>query len=118
MFSKRIDVRQIVPTSKISLKMSCLAACDNDIEKANRLYNYVADGLKDLPDFEPERISAFQRVSTSADEMLGWIGKHKEDFMQGWQMIQAMRGGTPYPLQQPVEPPLNVEPIPVNNEAS
>lgn len=107
MFGTKINAQQIVPTSKVSLKMSCLAACGNDIAQADKLYRYIAEGLDSLPDFEPERISALQRVTESADEIFSWIGNHRDDFIQGWQIYQQLRG-----TQPSVSAPINVEPIP------
>ena len=50
MFGKpQIDLTQIRATSKLSLKMSCLAACGNDVDKAEKLYRFIAEDLSNLP---------------------------------------------------------------------
>lgn len=100
---------QIVPTSKMSLKMSCLAACNNDIDKADRLYTYLVADLGGLPDFDPVRPSGLQQVKQSADEVLGWISSHQDEFARGIDMIRSFRKPAPAPNVTSID---NVEPIP------
>lgn len=42
----------INPSSKIALKISCLQACGNDVDKAEKLYKFVAEDIASLPDFD------------------------------------------------------------------
>ena len=115
MFGKSpIDITQIRATSKLSLKMTCLAACGNDIEKADKLYKYIADDLQNLPDVEPARISVFDQIKGGANDLFGWIGDHKADLIEGWNMIQTLRGGQPIPV--PSAPPADIPPIPFPTE--
>lgn len=93
LFRKRTaDMTKIRPTSKISLKLSCLAACGNDIKTAQELYGFISDGME-LPDFDPVEPSAFERIRNGADEVFGWMQSHGEDIMKGYQMIRALRSG-------------------------
>ena len=91
--------------------MSCLMACDNNIEEAERLYNFVADGLENLPDFDPVKPSTMDQIRGGANELFGWIGAHKEDILQGWQFLQAMRGKA-LPVPPASAPPANIPPLP------
>lgn len=86
----KIDLTQLQPTSKMSLKLTCLAACGNDVRAASELYNFIAGDLT-LPDIDPEEPSAFAKFRQSADDIFGWVGEHKEDLLQGWQMIRSLR---------------------------
>ena len=86
------DTEKLIPTSKISLKLSCLNACNNDIEKADKLYEYMTRDLKDLPDTEPMMPSGIQRLKMGADDIIGWIDEHKDLFQQGIAFIQGLRG--------------------------
>ena len=45
----QIDLAQIRPSSKMSLKMSCLSACGNNVEEAQKLYDFIASDIN-LPD--------------------------------------------------------------------
>lgn len=93
MFNSRttFDASKIVPTSKIALKLSCLRACDNDIERSEKLYDYMMKDLKDIPDCEPTLPSGIQRFKTSADDIIGWVSEHKDLIQQGIGLIQGLR---------------------------
>lgn len=63
MFGKpQIDLTQIRATSKLSLKMSCLAACGNDVDKAEKLYRFIAEDLSNLPDIDPAKASVVEQI--------------------------------------------------------
>ena len=105
MFGKpQIDLTQIRATSKLSLKMSCLAACGNDVDKAD---------LSNLPDIDPAKASVVEQIKTGANDLFGWIGEHKGDIIEGWNFLQMIRGGAPLPLAS--APPIDIPPIPDNH---
>lgn len=108
--SPQIDLARIQPSSKMSLKMSCLAACGNNIEEAQKLYDFIAADIN-LPDTDVVPPSGFEKVKSSAEGIFSWIGEHKEDILQGWNFIQAMRGGTPIEVT-PAQMPAGVPPLP------
>lgn len=90
----KIDLTKLRPTSKLSLKLTCLSACGNDMNAARELYGFISDGME-LPDFDPAEPSAFERIRNGADEVFGWMQSHGEDIVKGYQMIRALRGGGP-----------------------
>jgi hypothetical protein len=106
----QIDLAQIRPSSKMSLKMSCLAACGNNVEEAQKLYDFIASDIN-LPDTDVMPPSGFDKVKSSAESIFAWIGEHKEDILQGWNYIQAMRGGTPINVASS-SVPTGVPPLP------
>lgn len=111
MFGKsKIDTTQIMATSRIGLKLSCLHACNNNLTEAEKLYDFLVKDIADLPDLEPMRPTVVQQIKQSADEIFGWVNSHSDDFVKGWQLIQAMRGTTPMTA---TPPPANVPPIPI-----
>ena len=105
----QIDLAQIRPSSKMSLKMSCLAACGNNVEEAQKLYDFIASDIN-LPDTDVMPPSGFDKFKSSAESIFGWIGEHKEALMEGFNMIQAMRGGAPTIAATPVA---DVPPLPI-----
>lgn len=110
MFGKKeIDTTQIMATSRIGLKLSCLHACNNNLTEAEKLYDFLVKDIADLPDLEPMRPTVVQQIKQGADEIFGWVNNHSEDFVKGWQLIQAMRGTAP----MTATPPANVPPIPM-----
>lgn len=98
---------QIIPSSKMALKLSCLSACGNDVDKAARLYDYLVSDLHDLPDCEPEKLSGVQQVMASADNVMGWIGQHQEEILQGINLIRSLKGAPMSPAA-----PINLQAIP------
>ena len=83
MFTRRtIDTSRLRVTSKIALKLSCLDVCENDIKAADELYNYIAQGL-DLPDTDPPTPSRLEQIKRGADDIISWIGSHKDDLWEG-----------------------------------
>lgn len=112
MFGKpQIDLTQIRPTSKMTLKLSCLAACGNDISQAERLYNFIAEGLENLPDVDLPRPSKFEQFKEGANDLFGWIGQHKDSIMEGWTFLQSMRNGGVV-ASVSASPPTDIPPIP------
>lgn len=71
-------MQHIVPTSKVSLKMSCLHACGGDLDKAEKLYAYLSEGIEDLPTFEPVKPSTFDQAKSMISEGFGWVKENQE----------------------------------------
>ena len=88
----KIDLTKLRPTSKLSLKLTCLSACGNDIGAARELYGFIAEGME-LPDTDPAEPSSLERIMAGADGFLGWIQGHGDEILKGYQIIRAMRGG-------------------------
>lgn len=85
-------IKTIKPTSKLSLKMSCLAMADGDIEKAERIYDFFAKDMT-LPDNDPVEPTTIDRIKTTAGELFSLYKENKDDIAQGIAMIRALRGG-------------------------
>lgn len=83
-------------SSKMSLKLSCLRACDNDVDKAGRLYDFLSEGMAEMPDFDPVRPTGFEQVKRSVSDAFEWFKGHQEDIAQGVSLFQSLRhsGGT------------------------
>lgn len=101
MFKKPdIEIGKIIPTSKVALKLSCLAACDGDMERAGKLYDYMASDLPSLPDIEASKPTLIQQ----ADAVVGWIGQHENELSK---FLSLLKGVT-----EKAKPFVNVPPIP------
>lgn len=107
LFPHKYHLEMIDATSKMSLKMSCLNACDNNVAKAKELYEFLTADMKDIPDFDPVKPGAFEQVRQGASEVLGWLNQHREDVAQGISFIQSLR--KPAAAAQPAA---GVPPIP------
>ena len=100
----------IVPTSKMALKTSCIRACNNDIEKAERLYEFFAKDLVNLPDFDVAPPTAFQQAKEFIGNAFSWIDNNQDKIVGYYNIIQQMRGVQP--IGSPSAPVPNVPPIP------
>ena len=100
----------IVPTSKMTLKTSCIRACNNDIEKAERLYEFFAKDLTNLPDFDIAPPTAFQQAKEFIGNAFSWIDNNQDKIVSYYNIIQQMRGGQS--IVPPSAPVPDVPPIP------
>lgn len=111
MFGKsKINLSMIQPTSKVALKMSCLASANGDLDKAEKLYDFFAKDMPDLPDFEPQMPTKFQQARDAVGSAMNWFKENREDIAQAWGFIQQLRGGAP--IGADAVPPAGVPPIP------
>ena len=109
MFNRPINPEMIIPTSKVSLKTSCLRACGNDIEKAEKLYDFFVKDLQEIPDFDPVPPTLFEQAKSTVGDLFGWVENNQDKLLGAYQFIQQFRGGVPAPTAQP---PINVPPLP------
>lgn len=106
-FGKKPDLRMINTTSKMSLKMSCLGATRGDVRLARDLYDYLADGIESLPDFDLQPPTVMDQVRSTVGGIFGWVKENKGDIMQAWDFIRNMRAASP---ANPI--PSDIPPIP------
>lgn len=83
----------IQPSSKISLKMSCLASCKGDIDQAVKLYNFLAEGIESMPDYDIPKPSTFDQIKQGAGQVFQWVKENREELAQGYNFIQSLRQG-------------------------
>lgn len=99
----------IIPTSKVSLKTSCLRACGNDIEKAEKLYDFFVKDLEEIPDFDPVPPTLFEQAKSTVGDLFGWVENNQDKLAGAFQLIQQFRGGGAVTAGQP---PVGVPPLP------
>lgn len=107
---KKDMIRAINPTSKASLKMQCLLVSNGDIDKAERLYDFMAKDMPDLPMYDPIQPTTLQQVKQTAAETFGWLNENQETIMNWAGMIRSFfsKGATTVdvPPSAPL-PPIN-----------
>lgn len=102
----------INPSSKMTLKASCLQACGNDVDKAQKLYKFFSEDIASLPDFDVPPPTMMQQATRNVGSLFGWVKENKEDLFKAWDLIQSFRGGSPRAVMPPVAPPIDIPPIP------
>ena len=109
--NNRIDMNEIIPTSKMSLKMSCIRACNNDVNKATELYDFLAKDIASLPDFDVKPPSTFAQIKGVAEDIFVWVDQNQDKIIGAYNFIMNARAGAPINVPSGV-PPADVPPIP------
>lgn len=90
-------VGMINPTSKAALKSQSLVLSNMDVEKAERMYDFLVKDMKELPDVDPIPKSFMQNVGIQANGVVSWLKENKDfvkegvDFVRG--IIASRNGG-------------------------
>ena len=85
-------LRQIAPISKASLKRQCLIIAEGDLKKAKEFYDFWADGMSELPDYDPKEPSWVDSFGTRVNNVLDWAQEHKDVLTQGVDLISNLIG--------------------------
>ena len=100
-------IAMIKPTSKAALKQQCLFMANLDVDKAERMYDFLTKGMDGIPDVEPSTKPFIQNFGEQANGIFGWLRENKDvltdgvDFIKG--IISSRKGNPPSaPL-----PPIN-----------
>ena len=117
MFFKRNKIRKdmiqnIRPTSKVALKMSCLYTCNGDVDKAEKLYKFLCDGLDDLPTFDVQQPTTMQQIKDGAVQTFQWLNQNQDTIMNWVGIIKQIfnkggGGAAPMPTASAPIPPIN-----------
>lgn len=94
-------MHSVSTSSKLSLKMSCIAMSGGDIDKAERIYEFFAKDMT-LPDVDPTPPSTFQQVKDTASSVFGWLKDNKDEVSQALSFLHALR--TKQPITTPSAP--------------
>lgn len=89
---KKDMIQNIRPTSKVSLKMSCLYTCNGDVDKAERLYSFLIKDMEDLPTFDAVQPTTMQQLKDGAVQTFGWINQNQDTIMNWIGVIKDMFG--------------------------
>ena len=83
-------IQNIRPTSKVSLKMSCLYTCNGDVEKAEKLYSFLIKDMEDLPTFDAVQPTTMQQIKEGAAQTFGWINQNQDTIMNWIGIVRDM----------------------------
>lgn len=104
-------IQNIRPTSKIALKMSCLYTCNGDVDKAEKLYDFLAKDIEDMPTFDVQQPTTMQQIKDGAVQTFAWLNDNQETIMNWVGMIKQMfnkgGGATLTPTASAPIPPIN-----------
>lgn len=98
-------IRGIQPTSKATLKLQCLFATKGDIDEARKLYDFFAEDIASLPDYDPQPQTWVDTTKRTAGDLLSWIRENQNTIATGYEMVRQMTGGKLPPLTLPTAEP-------------
>lgn len=102
-------LQNFTPTSKYALKHFCLTATGLDLHEAKDLYDFLAEGLENLPDLDPLPPTFVDKTKNTLGEIFGLVDQHKDQIGQVIgivQMLTGKRAPTMAASAQPL-PPIN-----------
>lgn len=91
-------IGMIKPTSKSALKQQCLYLARMDVEKAEKMYEFLIRDMEELPAIDPAQKSWMQNVGGQVSDVFDWIRNNQDMLGQGWEVIKgiiAKRKGIP-----------------------
>ena len=112
-------IQGIKPTSKATLKLQCLFATKGDIDEAKKLYDFFAEDIPSLPDFDPSPTTWVDSTKQTASDFFSWIKNNQNAIATGYEMVRQMTGGKLPPLTIPgmaAEAEVAATPLPPINE--
>ena len=101
-------ISMIKPTSKAALKQQCLYLSNLNVEKAEKMYDFLVKDMSGIPDVEPASRSFIENFGEQANGVFSWLRENQDmlgqgvDFIRG--IVASRKGGVinPAPL-----PPIN-----------
>jgi hypothetical protein len=113
---KRLEmIKAIRPTSKASLKMQCIFATKGNIDEANKLYDYFAKDMPELPDYDPVPQTWVDNTKDAVNGLMSWVKDNQDTLSQAYEFIRGI-------VQNKTLPPIGIEeaasgaPLPDINE--
>lgn len=98
-------IKTIKPTSKLSLKMSCLAMADGDMERAEKIYDFFAKDMQ-LPDTDPTPPTTIEQIKATAADLFTFYKDNQNEIAQGVAFFRSLKGkaATTAPMNIPELP--------------
>lgn len=93
----------IKPTSKAELKRMCLYMSNLDVDKAEKMYKFLIDGLEEIPAVEPTSKPFIQNLGEQANGVFGWLRENEDVLTRGAELIKGiLQKKTPAAPLQPI----------------
>lgn len=104
MFRKKKEKRlmemvgMIKPTSKSALKQQCLLLSSLDVDKAEKMYDFLIKDMEEIPAIDPANKTFIQNIGGQVNDAFEWMRKNQDMLSQGYEIIKgilAKRRGMP-----------------------
>lgn len=80
----------IKPTSKYELKQSCLMLSNLNIEKAEKMYDFMVKDLEDIPAVPMAQKSFMDNFKEQSGEIFGWLRENEDVLTKGAGFIKNL----------------------------
>lgn len=101
------QIAKINPTSKAALKQQCLYLAALDVEKAEKMYDFLIKDMEDLPSMDAAQKTFIENFADQAKGIFAWIQENKDSIGEALsylrRIIPARRGGA-VPPTTPLTP--------------
>ena len=97
------EAAMIKPTSKSELKRQCLMLSNLDVDKAEKMYDFLIKDITDIPDVEQSQKPLMQNIGEQAKGIFAWLRENKDMLEEGYGFIRSI---TSKKVSAPL-PPIN-----------
>ena len=80
-------------TSKAALKQQCILAYQGNIKEAKEAYDFLIDGIENLPDVDPIQPTMTEQAKDIANGIIGWLGNNQQTLVSTYQTVRDMFAG-------------------------
>ena len=109
-------IQAIRPTSKATLKLQCLFVTKGDIDEANKLYDYFAKDMPDLPDYDPVQPTWVDNTKETVNGLMKWAKENQGTLAQVYEFIRGVVQNRAMPPIVAAEEAASNAPLPDINE--
>ena len=100
-------VGMIKPTSKAALKQQCLFLSNLDVEKAERMYNFLIKDMEEIPAVEAASKSFVQNFGEQASGVMAWFRDNQDVLSRGMELFRGIIAGRKGAAPAAPLPPIN-----------
>ena len=97
----------IKPTSNAALKQQCLFLSNLDVDKAEKMYDFLIKDMEEIPAVEPASRSFMQNFGDQANGVVGWLRENKDIIGEGVDFIRGIAAGRKAKPPVAPLPPIN-----------
>ena len=77
-------------SSKAALKKHCILAYGGNIQKAKEAYDFLIDGMENLPDTDPVAPTTAAQVKDMANGVVGWLGQNQGTLVDTFNTVRGL----------------------------
>ena len=82
-------IAMIKPTSKSELKQSCLMLSNLDVDKAKKMYDFLVQDMKEIPELPLAQKPLLENIKEQANDIFGWLRENEDMLSKG---VEFFRG--------------------------